>query len=410
MDAQIGKVVDQLAADGLLEDTFIFYFGDNGGVLPRSKGYAYDGGLHVPLVVRIPENWQHLVPWRAGSRVSGFVSFADFGPTLLHLAGIPVPEQVDGRPFLGEGIAAAEVDRRDEAFGYADRFDEKCDFVRTLRKGRYEYVRSYQPFNFDALQNNYRYIMLAYAEWRELYRTGELNAAQRQFFECRPPEALFDLDADPHEVTNLAASPQYAELLADLRQRLAARVKGMPDLSFFPESYLAESAFSNPTAFGQARQADIASLVDIADLSLVSWHEALPGVSQALDSDNPWRRYWGLIVCSRFGASAASFVPRAEDLAAGDVNLLVRTRAAEFLGLVGADDPRPVIMDVLAKSRSPIEANLVLNTLVLLRDGQPGYAFQITRDDLSPQVRESENVVRRLQYLDPKVTKREVAR
>ncbi|MBI2479539.1 MAG: sulfatase-like hydrolase/transferase, partial [Planctomycetia bacterium] len=168
VDQEIGEVVDQLAADGLLEDTFVFYFGDHGGVLPRGKGYAYESGLHVPLVVRVPANWKHLVDAEAGTSVSGFVSFIDFGPTLLNLAGIDVPVAVDGRPFLGKGVSLDEVNRRDEAFGYADRFDEKYDLVRTLRKGKYEYVRSYQPFNFDGLQNNYRYKMLAYAEWREL--------------------------------------------------------------------------------------------------------------------------------------------------------------------------------------------------------------------------------------------------
>ena len=142
MDQQVGRVVDQLAAEGLLEDTFVFYFADNGGVLPRSKAYVYDNGLHVPLVVRIPENWKHLVPWQAGARVEGFVSFVDFAPTVLHLAGIQVPEPMDGQPFLGRNITATEVDARNESFGTADRFDETYDMVRSLRRGRYHYMRS----------------------------------------------------------------------------------------------------------------------------------------------------------------------------------------------------------------------------------------------------------------------------
>ncbi|MDP6502460.1 MAG: sulfatase-like hydrolase/transferase, partial [Planctomycetota bacterium] len=87
IDASVGKLVGQLKDDGLLEDTFIFYFGDHGGVLPRSKGYIYESGLHVPLVVRIPDNWKHLVNLNRGTRTKGFVSFIDFGPTLLNLAG-----------------------------------------------------------------------------------------------------------------------------------------------------------------------------------------------------------------------------------------------------------------------------------------------------------------------------------
>ena len=379
MDQQIGRIVDQLEEDGLLEDTFIFYFGDHGGVLPRGKGYAYESGLHVPLVVRVPENWKHLVDAKSGSRVKGFVSFIDFGPTLLNLARVDVPEGVDGRPFLGRDVSMNEVNRRNEAFGYADRFDEKYDLVRTLRKGRFEYVRSYQPFNFDGLQNDYRYKMLAYTEWRDLYRAGRLNAVESQFFEGRPPEALYDLEADPHETKNLAGDPAYAKVLADLRRRLGDRVKGMPDLSLYPESYLVDEAFGNPVPFGRSHRDEIGNLVDVADLALTPFSEAKSGIEAALDSADPWRRYWGLIACSTHGKSALAIVQKAKELAAEDAELLVRARAAEFLGLVGAADPQAVLRDVLLKSESAVEANLILNTAVLLRDGKPGYKFDFPR-------------------------------
>lgn len=196
MDKAIGRVVDALKKDDLLEDTFVFYFGDHGGVLPGSKGYAYETGLHVPLVVRIPEKWKHLVDLKRASRVGGFVSFVDFGPTLLHLAGLKVPGAMDGTAFMGPRITLGDLNRRDETFGFADRFGEKYDLVRTLRKGRFKYIRNYQPFNFDALQNNYRYKMAAYRQWRELYLAGKLNATQSQFFEPRAAECLYDIQTE----------------------------------------------------------------------------------------------------------------------------------------------------------------------------------------------------------------------
>lgn len=398
VDQQIGKVVDDLAADGLLDDTFIFYFGDHGGVLPRGKGYAYESGLHVPLVISVPKNFRHLSPWSAGSAVNGFVEFIDFGPTTLQLAGVSVPAEVDGKPFLGSQVTAANVESRNEALGYADRFDEKYDLVRTLRQGRYEYVRSYQPFNFDGLQNNYRYIMLAYQEWRELYRAGKLNEAQSQFFRPRPAEMLFDLEADPHEVHNLAADPQHAATLQALRSRLQTIVKEMPDLSFYPESYLAEHAFDNPVQFGREHQSDIARLVDIADLSLLPFAKARLGISQGLASSDANQRYWALITCSCFGEQAREFTQSAQSLAHSDPDLLVRTRAAEFLGLIGAEDPRPILMDCLSKSRSGIECNLILNTAVMLQDGPTAVAFEITDDSVHPDALESQDVRRRLAY------------
>lgn len=383
VDTEIGRFLDQLKEDGLFDETIIFYYGDHGGVLPRSKGYVYESGLQVPMVVRFPKKWQHLAPTSPGSRVQGFVSFVDLAPTVLHLAGIGVPEEMDGRPFLGEGISLDELNTHDTAFGYADRFDEKYDLVRTWRKGNFKYIRNYQPFNFDGLNNDYRYKMLAYQEWRQLDRDGELNDIQRQFFEPRAPEALYDLESDRHEVHNLAADPQYADQLAELRAALQEQVTSMPDLSFYPESYFLEHGADNPVAFGQMHREDIARLVAIADLSLLTFSGAQADITSALESDSPWQRYWGCIVCSSFGDQAKSFVETARQLATSDPEPLVRVRAAEFLGLIHADDPREMIREALSLARTPTEANLMLNSAVLLEDAA-GYDFQFSPQTFAP--------------------------
>ena len=383
MDRELGEVVARLEAEGLLEDTFIFYFGDHGGVLPRSKGYLYEGGLHVPLVLRIPENFKHLVGYRPGTRADGFVSFIDFAPTMLALAGLEVPAQMDGRPFLGPGVDVEEVEARDETFGMADRFDQKYDMVRTLRKGRWKYMRSYQPFNFDGLYTSFRYRLAAYQEWRELYTQGKLNEVQRQFFEPRAPEGLYDLENDPDETVNLAADPQYANILTDMRNRMNERVKGMPDLGFYPESYFRKhQGVEDPAAFGSARKAHIAKLVEIANLQLLPFDAAKDDLERALVSDQPVERYWGLIVCSTFGEDASEFFAKAKEMAEQDPSPLNRARAAEFLGLTGAADPVPLIMAALAACDDSWEALLILNTAVLLKDGKPGYEFNITEESI----------------------------
>jgi len=399
MDGQIGAIIAELEKDGLLEDTFIFYFGDHGGVLPGSKGYAYETGLHVPLVVRVPENWKHLVCHKPGTRVGEFVSFIDFGATVLNLAGIEVPEQMDGRPFLGKGVTEKDLATRDEAYCYADRFDEKYDFVRTVRKGNLKYMRSYQPFNFDGIQNDYRYKMAAYREWRDLYIAGKLNEAESIFFETRPAEALYDLESDPYETKNLATDPKYADKLVDLRGRLNAWVKGMPDLSFYPESYLAAEALGNPTEFGQTHKDDIAKLVDIANLSLADIDKAAAGIEAALNSDDPWQRYWGLISCSSHGKAAEKFVANAKALAADDPEPLVMARAAQFLAIVGAADPAPIMTAALAKSECQIESNLILNMVVQLADGETDCDFDFTDAKVK---RDGRYVNARLNYLAPK--------
>jgi len=394
VDEIVGRTVSKLAEDGLLEDTFIFYFGDHGGVLPRSKGYIYESGLHVPLVVRVPEKWKHLVDADRGTRVEGFVSFVDFGATVLNVAGVAVPEYMDGRPFLGAGVEMDEVNARDEAFGYADRFDEKYEMCRSLRKGRYKYIRNYQGYYPDALQNNYRYRMLAYSQWREMYREGKLNAVQRQFFEAKPAELLFDLEADPHEVKNLAAEPAYADTLKDLRRRLRERVKSLPDLSFYPENVMVAEALDDPIAFGREHAEHIAELVDVADLALLPFEDARPKLAAALKSDDPWTRYWALTACAVFGNGAASLADEAK-AALKDPEPLVRLRAAEFLAIVGAADPRPTLLEILRTSDSYLVAAITLNSVTYLQDFK-GFDFDLTPKDVKAT---GNSIGRRLEYL-----------
>ena len=374
-DAEMGKVIKQLENDGLLEDTFIFHYGDHGGVLPGSKGYLYNDGLQVAMVVYVPEKWKHLAPAAPGSRIDGFVNFTDLSATVLNLAGVKIPERIDGKPFLGEGVELDELNQRDTALGYADRFDEKYDLVRSLHKGKFHYLRSYQPFNFDGMQNDYRYKQLAFREWRDLYEAGKLNAARSRFFEARPPEMLFDLEKDPHEINNLAGNEEYESVLKSMRGILQERLKDMPDSGFIPEPVLLAASNGDVYSYALENRDLIGNLIEIADLQLLPFSEAKAGITKALSSEEPLARYWGLIVCSTFGKEAEEFFEKAGQLATSDKFPLVRMRAAEFLGLAGETDPMPVLSEILVQVDDPIEANLVMNSITLLRDGKPSYEF-----------------------------------
>ena len=397
IDDIVGETVAKLREDGLLEETFIFYFGDHGGVLPRSKGYVYESGLHVPLVVRVPERFRHLVDAKIGSRIEGFVSFIDFGPTVLQLAGVDIPGQVDGRPFLGKGVSMQEVNARDESFGYADRFDEKYDLVRSIRKGRYQYIRNYQPYLPDGLQNNYRYKMLAYKQWRELFKAGKLSGPSLQFFQTKPVEALFDVEADPHEVNNLAGDPGHADVLAELRARLQEIVKGLPDLSFYPESYLVANALENPVRFGQSHKGEIARLVDTADLALLGYEKARPRIQESLKSKNPMIRYWAAMVCSSFGKEAVDLAGSVKPLLSDDSDI-VRVRALEFLGIIGQRNPQPALAEVVNTTRDPVLATEALNSVVFFRDFFQD-RYSVRRSDFHP-VCEGGDVDDRLNYIN----------
>jgi hypothetical protein len=391
-------VIAKLEEDGILEDTFVFYFGDHGGVLPRSKGYIYDSGLHVPLVIRVPENFKHLVDGPTTGRVNGFVEFVDYGPTVMNLAGVKVPELFDGKAFLGKGVTRKELNARDESFGYADRFDEKYEFIRSLHKGKYQYIRYYQPWLPDGLQNNYRYKMLAFTQWRDLHNAGKLTGAAKRFFQTKPVEELYDTEADPHEINNLAVDPQYRKVLLDLRARLQDRVKSLPDLSFYPESYLVpEIMSSDPMAFGQKNKRKIAKLVDIADLALRPFNEAKAGIRKALGSPDPMHRYWGAMAASAFRMQAKSLQGDITKLL-NDKEEAVQMRAAEFLGIIGAINPQVPLTKLVNTTRSPVLATEALNSVVLFKDFYHD-KYPVKRSDFTP-VSNGADIDDRLNYIN----------
>ncbi|GGZ87959.1 sulfatase-like hydrolase/transferase [Algibacter mikhailovii] len=399
MDAEVGQVVDELKKEGLLENTFIFYFGDHGGVLPGSKGYLYESGLHVPLVVYIPSKYENSINLEPNTRSDAFVSFVDFGPTVLNLAGATIPEGIDGKPFLGKDVTKKDLANKNESFSYADRFDEKYDMVRALRKGKYKYIRNYQAFNFDGLMNEYRYKQPGYREWKNLYEAGELNAIQSQFFEPKPVEALYDLEADPYETNNLANKEGYANTLLEMRENLNSRVKNMPDLSFYPEFYLIENAFENPTRFGQRHKTDIQNYIDIANLSLGNFNSVKSKIETSLKSSDPWIRYWALITCSNFGKDAIALKDQIKTMSITDNEAINRVRAAEFLGLIGAESPIKIMTDALYNTEDSSEALLILNSMTLMKECKLKYAFDIDRSRLKNNMLSIKLIKIRVDYL-----------
>lgn len=397
LDQEIGAVLDELEADGLLEETFVFFFADHGGVMPGTKGYANEDGLRVPMVVHVPERFTDHVPFDTGTRAGGFVEFVDLAPTVLQLAGIEIPVGLDGEAFLGEGITAEEVEARNESLGYADRFDEKSDLVRTLRSGRLRYVRRYRSHLPDALQNNYRYRMLAYEQWRELHRAGELDAIRSSFFEPGGPEELYDVVADPFQTRDLSGLPEYREELLRLRTRLHLHVSDGRDLSFIPESVLVEEAFDDPVSYGRARSERLNTLLATADIQLVSADEAGEAVERALASSDPDVRAWAWTAATAHRSDRHGIV--ALEARERDPVRRVRVAAAEYLALCCGEDPASTLLEALATTRSPVEANEILNVIVALRDGPDGWSIPVDPTRLRSEIRSSANVSRRLSYL-----------
>ena len=404
VDKEIAKIIDDLEKEGLIDDTIIFYYGDHGGVLPRSKGYIYESGLNVPMVVRVPKKFKNLSPFKSGSRTSSFVEFVDLVPTVLSIAGIAIPNSVDGKPFLGKSLKKSKLEKQNITFGYADRFDEKYDLVRSVRKGKFKYMRNYQPFNVDGLYNFYRYKMLAYKEWYKLYQDGKLNTVQSQFFEARLPEALYNIDEDPHETNNLANDKNYNETLMELRNELNNHLVSINDLSFLPEPHLLKNGLQDIVGYSEKNKDLIKRLIETSNLSLYDYDEVSSKLKDALNDDNPWVRYWGVIVNSIFGNKALENTEKINFIFENDPENLVRMRAAEFMLLNNLKISKSEINSLLKSSNYEAEANLMLNTLANIKTKNSDYILELSKevfpDNWLPPIRNENALVnRRMNYL-----------
>ena len=226
LDKRIGKVLERLEEDGLAENTIVFFFGDNGRPHIRGKQFLYEGGIHIPLIVRWPG---HI---KAGEVVDDLVSAIDFGPTCMDLAGIPAPKFLHGRSFLGPNAG-----KRSYVFAARDRCDETYDRIRCVRDKRYKYIRNFYPEFRYTQPNLYKYRQ--YPMWtlmEVLYAEGSLTPAQAAFMApCRPPEELYDLEKDPHETRNLAGDPSYAGVLKRMREQLERWITETGDQGEKPE-------------------------------------------------------------------------------------------------------------------------------------------------------------------------------
>lgn len=367
IDQQVGQMISDLKEANELENTFIFYFGDHGGVLPGSKGYINERGVHVPLVVRIPENYKHLVDAQKNTSINGFVSFVDFGPTVLNLAGIEIPDYSDGKPFLGPKVSMNEVKTRNTAFSHADRFDEKYDLVRAIRIGKWKYVRNFQSYLPDGLQNNYRYKMLAYQEWRELFEQKKTDKSQSLFFQPKSPEMLFDLEKDPYETNNLAQNQKYKKQVRTMRSALRSHMISINDLSLFPEHYLAKNALDDSISFGKKHKKDIKKYLKISDFALKPFRRVKNKLSDSFKDSDPFVQFWALNTCSEFGVEAGELIEAAQPLLSSS-NLMVRFKAAEFVAIADKKAPQPIMRRILKENEDPILSLEILNSIVYFKD------------------------------------------
>ena len=226
MDSIAGAFINELEAEGLLENTIIFFYSDHGGPLPRQKREIYDTGLKVPMIIRFPNKQM------AGEVVDEMISFVDFAPTLLSLTNIKIPDHLQGQAFLGKEQAPP----RKYIYAARDRLDDEYDMVRGIRDKRFKFFRNYQPEKPYIMDIEYRLQMDLMNELIRAHEAGELNEAQELWFaQTKPDEELYDLEADPHELNNLIDNSEYKEKADELRTELRKWMDDIEDVGFTPE-------------------------------------------------------------------------------------------------------------------------------------------------------------------------------
>lgn len=362
MDAKVGANLKALEEAGLAEDTIVFYYGDHGAGIARSKRCPYNSGLHVPLVLHVPEKFKHLAPpeYQENGVSDRLVSFVDLPATLLSIAGIKPPAHFHGHAFMGPYDAGSQP----YIYGFRGRMDERYDLIRCVRDERYIYIRNYMPHKILGQYIEYLFQTPTTRVWRELYDKGELTEAQRRFWEPKPAEQLYDLKKDRDEIHNLADSPKHQEVLNRLRraqQEWAVRIR---DVGFLPEGEVHRRA-DKDTPYELAQDPERYPLLRIlaaAELASSLKPRSVPALRGMLKDSDSAVRHWaalGLLMRGEEAVSAAR-----DDLLAlhADQAAYPRLTAAHALAAFGKEeDLGPAVgtlLDAANQDHQPLFENL----------------------------------------------------
>ena len=226
-DDDTRRIIENLKADGLLENTIIFWFTDHGNNHSlRAKQFCTETGTHVPLIILGPD--KRLKP---GTVRTDLTSTLDIAATSLALAAIDIPGYFDGVNLFG-----AEFKPRKHVISARDRCDYTIDYIRSVRTDRYRYIRNFltdRPLLQPQYRDNRDYTIFL----RKAHQAGTLPPlVDKIFFGPRPGEELYDLQEDPHETRNLAGNPAFQKVLQDHREILANWQKRTDDKGQYPES------------------------------------------------------------------------------------------------------------------------------------------------------------------------------
>lgn len=359
MDLQVGEVLEQLKQDGLEDSTIVFYYGDHGSGMPRSKRWLYQSGLRVPMIVHVPSRIQELAgaQYAVNSKNERLISFVDLFPTVLSLVGERPTDNLQGHAFLGKHTA----EQPKYIYGFRDRMDERIDMSRAVRDDRYMYIRNFHPERPQGAYLDYMFQTPTTRVWKQLFDEGKLNAAQSVFWKAKAPEELYDLQDDPYQIKNLASKPEQKETLERLRGAIKSWMISVCDLGLLPEGEVFERTRRDaPYVFGHdAKRFPIDAIYTAADLATrVEEADMTKLLANRVASDSA-TRYWtacGLLYRAQAGMQRDEVVKSARGMAT-DPSAYVRCIANEIAARYGSEADRTVALQALLKLANAKETN-----------------------------------------------------
>jgi N-sulfoglucosamine sulfohydrolase len=346
LDYWIAERLKELNDAGVADNTIVFFYSDHGAGMPMVKKWVWDGGLRVPLIVRFPEKYRHLAPGEPGSTTARLVSFVDFAPTLLSLAGVPVPEHMQGLAFLGDQIQPP----RRYAFAIRDRMAEWYAIVRVVRDTQYQYHRNFLPHRPWTPFTSYTMTMPTAQVWTKLYQEGKLNPVQARYFHPKPTEELYDLKADPHMIRNLAEDPRFGDVMDRMRRELRTWQLESRDLGLMSEYEMHRRAEgSTQYEVGQSEATyPLQRILPVAELAGQRDAGNLPKLLATLEDPEPIVRWWSALGLVMLGPQARP-AEAALKQSLSDPSPMVRVAAAEALYQLGQIDlARAALTEALA--------------------------------------------------------------
>ena len=345
VDRWVGIHLDTLKKEGLEEDTIVFSYSDHGGCLPRGKGWAYATGLHVPLVIYVPEKWQKQMGVKPGTVSDELVSFVDFAPTILSMIGKDTPDSMQGRAFLGPKKRRP----RKYQFGFATNGWKNYIPARTVTDGRYQYIRNYTPFRPDCLRNSFQWAMPSNLAWDNyVLNDGGAREEWTRVFRPLKTERLYDLRADPFTMNDLSNVAELQDKLAELRQQVSRHIRDTGDLGFIPP--LCRRAIEPAYQWVRRKCYDLSALHEAAEVASDADRQSVGKLKGYLRSDRPEIRYWGASGFSTLAAKKTKVGCPTELInAMRDKNAQVAVAAVEAVALLGESDKALAVFNTLTK-------------------------------------------------------------